>query len=185
MPSPSHVRSDGAVSIQPGASSRNWDRGLECASHEPARLRGVGLLQRGRTACRWHKLRFSSQTVGTANAVDLRVQDSATKTGLLITPANTPYVGGTAPILSAGVVVVAGDFQCGDNVDSDGDGDDQRRLRGRPAPPPRSVCDEAACADADGQRPWDNCDDDVDGAINDGCAQSAPPRSRRHPGPPQ
>jgi len=99
-------------------------------------------------------------------AANLRVIDSATKTGLLITPANTPYVGGTAGVLSAGVVVVAGDFQCGDNVDSDGDGDINDGCAAVVAA--EAVC-ETSCADADGQRPWDNCDDDADGAINDGC----------------
>jgi hypothetical protein len=34
-----------------------------------------------------------------------------------------------------------------------------------------TVCGELACADGNGVPPWDNCDDDGDGAINDGCAR--------------
>jgi hypothetical protein len=109
-----------------------------------------------------------SDPLGPVKAADLRLKNGATKTGVLITPANAPYVGGTALVQSAGVLRVGGDFQCGDNVDSDADGaiNDGCGI----AVVAETICNEAACVDADGQRPWDACDDDADGAINDGCA---------------
>ena len=94
------------------------------------------------------------------------------KSGILITPGNTPYTLGVGPILSAGIVVVAGEYQCGDNKDSDGDTliNDGCKTVGTA----ETVCNEteAACADVDGERPWDACDNDNDGGINDGCVKS-------------
>ena len=110
--------------------------------------------------------------LGTAQALDLRVKNGVNKSGLLLdTSTGGPYVGGAAAIKSAAVVVVAGEFQCGDNVDSDSDSaiNDGCGVAGLTGP--ETTCGEAACADVDGERPWDACDDDADGAINDGCAQ--------------
>jgi uncharacterized repeat protein (TIGR01451 family) len=114
-----------------------------------------------------------ASNVGSASAIDLRLQNSppsAGKSGLLVTLTGSPWVGTTTALKSAGIVVVAGDFQCGDNVDSDGDGaiNDGCSTAGAAA---ETNCAETSCPDADGQRPWDGtCDDDADGAINDGCA---------------
>jgi len=103
-------------------------------------------------------------------AADARLQNGVAKTGLLITPNNLPYMGGAAPILSVGVTVAAGAFQCGNNLDDDADGAINDGCS--TVVVAEAVCNEApgTCADADGQRPWDLCDDDADGGINDGCA---------------
>jgi len=102
-------------------------------------------------------------------AADARLQNGVPKTGLLITPANTPYMGGAGPLLSVGVTVAAGAFQCGNDLDDDADGAINDGCS--TVVVAEAVCNEteAACADADGQRPWDACDDDGDGGINDGC----------------
>jgi len=102
-------------------------------------------------------------------AADARLQNGVAKTGLLITPANTPYMGGAGPLLSVGVTVAAGAFQCGNDLDDDADGAINDGCS--TVVVAEAVCNEteAACADADGQRPWDACDDDGDGGINDGC----------------
>jgi hypothetical protein len=115
---------------------------------------------------------------------DIRIHDStplgappggATKSGALITLSNTPYLGTTAPILSAGIVVLNADFQCGDNIDSDtGDADgaiNDGCAETTGSAVDLSTCAAAACPDTDGERPWETCDIDVDGMVNDGCPQ--------------
>ena len=103
-------------------------------------------------------------------APDLRLVNGVTKSGLIITPGNTPYYGGTGPILSAGVTVIAGEFRCADNVDNDTDGlinDGCAVLKangtGNYAEPKR------VCANA--------VDNDGDSAINDGCPTLVDPET--------
>jgi len=102
--------------------------------------------------------------------------------GFLLRPALGPYAGGAAAILSAGITVVAGDFQCGDNTDSDTDGAINDGCSAVVAA--ETTCNETSCPDGDGQRPWDTCDDDSDGGINDGCAAVSTPEQLAIPDPP-